>query len=93
MALRALGRGLSRAFRTSTAPWRGLSTLDVKEQGEENQYFRKVDEDLKAKMRARLDEILASEHEQKQEVIELLGTLSFSVESVDLRVAYSSPGT
>ena len=74
MALRALGRGLSRsASRASSASWRGLSSLDVKEQGEENRYFRKVDEQLKEKMRARLDEILASEHEQKHEVIELLG--------------------
>lgn len=73
MALRAIGRGLSRAARSSIR-WRGLSSLDMKEQSEENRYFRKVDEQLKAKMRERLDEILASEGEHKQEVIELLGT-------------------
>ena len=46
----------------------------MKEQSEENRYFRKVDEQLKARMRERLDEILATEGEHKQEVIELLGT-------------------
>lgn len=92
MALRALGRGLSRATRTSTVSWRRLSTLDVKEQGEENRYFRKVDEELKAKMRARLDEILASEHEQKQEVIELLG-MSTSFSECNVNWLASSPAT
>lgn len=50
-----------------------MSSLVEKEKGDEARFFKKMDEDLKNQMRAKLDEILNSEaHGSKAEVIELL---------------------
>jgi hypothetical protein len=77
MALRYGLRIASRSVRKPAARM-SFSTFSDREQGEEARYIRKVEADRQAAMRAKMESILALEdsHEDKKDLLELLGFLS-----------------